>query len=528
MKKKLSLILAAMMIAGAMYGCGSGSESDVPANDDSTATDISDTVGAAAEEDDKTAKEEPEVKEEPKNERELLAKEDEKISYVMIYNPSLYNETASLNPELNTGSFANQIDPSMEKADGVVEIPEFIPKSQAEINAGVDIDISSLELNRAGAMIAPYSVGDMRSFYHFSPEGERIESDFMCLYAGEKCNIWVNIEDEYADINYIPMLGKEFDEKVYDSVTGMFGSPRFEGNGAKINVLVAEDVPSTAGYFCIYDLFATGEASDAEVLKYGLNLDHPIININSITVNEMFGDIALSTLAHEFQHLICFTSTLESNKCEMMETWFNEAMSGYIEEELYPGIQDDRYDEYMGSNIIRYGQSLYNFATDNSEESFDIGTYGSVFLYSEFLANLAGEDIYTNIHKYWRTSFNSGLDVATAIANSVPKDVYNEIADSVKYGSGIRFNDKDDEWMSKLTLNFYIALLAEEDPEEFAKIITENLLYNDINAADIEGGGRVIIPVKNGKYEIPENADKGLVYIGINKDLEVVTDIYSY
>ena len=43
--------------------------------------------------------------------------------------------------------------------------------------------------------------------------------------------------------------------------------------------------------------------------------------------------------------------------------------------------------------------------------------------------------------------------------------------------------------------------------------------------ADIEGGGRVIFAVKNGTYEIPEDADTGLVYVGLNEDMEIVTNI---
>lgn len=45
-----------------------------------------------------------------------------------------------------------------------------------------------------------------------------------------------------------------------------------------------------------------------------------------------------------------------------------------------------------------------------------------------------------------------------------------------------------------------------------------------INPADIEGGGRVIVALKNGKFEIPQDADYGFVYVGLDDNFEVITD----
>jgi len=41
-----------------------------------------------------------------------------------------------------------------------------------------------------------------------------------------------------------------------------------------------------------------------------------------------------------------------------MRTWLNEAMSGYVEEQLYPGAKESagHYDAFVESNRIRHGQ----------------------------------------------------------------------------------------------------------------------------------------------------------------------------
>ena len=51
------------------------------------------------------------------------------------------------------------------------------------------------------------------------------------------------------------------------------------------------------------------------------------------------------------------------------------------------------------------------------------------------------------------------------------------------------------------------------------------LLYDSLMEANIEGGGRLIMAVKDGQFQIPANADKGLVYVGLNENMEIVTNI---
>ena len=182
-----------------------------------------------------------------------------------------------------------------------------------------------------------------------------------------------------------------------------------------------------------------------------------------------------------------------------------------------------RYEAYNESYRIRAGQSLYNFEIDD----YDIGVYGSVFLFSQYLKTLEGDDVYTNLYDYFVNSYSSTFCDAEGLANAVSSNVYQQIDSSVSYGSGISFISEEEEWLSKLTLNFYVASLRYDnfDPQEFSKIETSKLLYDSLDDATIEGGGRIIVAVKDGKYEIPADASSGLIYIGFDQNFNMVTNV---
>ena len=77
--------------------------------------------------------------------------------------------------------------------------------------------------------------------------------------------------------------------------------------------------------------------------------------------------------------------------------------------------------------------------------------------------------------------------------------------------------------MSKLTLDFYLSMFAKTGNLEAYKAIQNSaLLYDEINGAEIEGGGRIIVAV-DGKFEIPEDADSGLIYVGLDENYQPVT-----
>ena len=444
------------------------------------------------------------------------------VRYVMIYNPRIHDTYDTV---LSTGSIGNQVEVDLNKG-GLEEPITYLGASQDELSGDVPLDELIQEGSRAGTIITPYQVGDTRDFYcydNISLDNGRISRNFTCRYAGTYCNIWTSGTDMSESL--IEDYGDQFDNYIYNSVVTTFGQPRFSKNGGKVNLLYYPMPSNIGGCFCMWDLFARDEVLASEITAYGLNTDHDILHINAdLTSYDYLETFMRSTMAHEFQHLICATNTFETPDLTVCPTWFNEAMSGYIEEVLYPGVKSGsggHLTAFLQSDLVRNGQSLYTFTT----ETDDIGVYGSVYLYSEYLAELAGDDVFSRFHKYWRSSYSSTLSGPEAILNAVPKDVYQVVHSCTPYPKNIAIDTADETWMSKLTLQFHLELLNREanDPDAFSTIDARDLVYNQINPASIEGGGRIIVALQDDVFVVPQDADKGLFYIGLDKDFNPVT-----
>ena len=454
---------------------------------------------------------------------------DDTLSYVMIYNPTIYSEQKEYDTSfLNTGDFnAMQIDVITDRADNSEENNHTLNTiTTGYVDAVSSFDVITPESNKSSSLTEKtYSVDDVASFYYYSDldNSERESDSFTCMYAGSSCYIWSN--NPSVDYDYANKLGKEFDIN-YDKITRTFGTPRFCENSGKINFLFYEFPSSTVlGLASSYDIYASYEVSESEITKYGLNTDHALVHINSIVCeyDDLF-DSTVATMAHEVQHCISYSTYLSSYSETPIGVWLDEAMSGYIEEIVSPGTKtiDGHYEAFNESNQIRTGQSLYNFST-----ATDIGVYGSVYLFSEYLASSnGGGAVFSNIHDYWRSSYSDTISDAEAIFNSVSDSTREEIDKLIEYPDYISFSSTKEEWMSKLTLDFYLNYLNKNSRiNNFSKITQTALLYNNLSGTDIEGGGRIIVAVKNGEFEIPENADKGLVYVGLDKNFKQITEI---
>lgn len=448
------------------------------------------------------------------------------VRYVMIYNPDVYDQDSYLNIGRSTGSLGMQVEVDLNRS-GLEDPITYMGADQGKLNENVPFDELGGEGSRANAMIQPYRVGDTEIFYcydNISLDNPRIARTFTCRYAGTSCNIWV-AECEISD-TIINDYGTQFDTYIYPNVTQTFGQPRFSQFGGKVNLLYYPMPDGYGGCFSYLDLYASEEVSLDNIINYGMNTDLDILHINgNYTVYEQMQTFMRSTMAHEFQHLICATNTFETIDMNVCPVWINEAMSGYIEEVLYPGVKADEngghLNAFLQGEFVRNGQSMYNFNSTTT----DFGVYGSVYLYAEYMAGLAGDNVFSNFHSYWRGSYSDTLCDAEALAESFPLNVRMAIDDSISYPSTMIFDSFYEEWMSKLTLQFYLELLSKDDtdPEAFQLISGQDLLYNQINAATIEGGGRIIVALQGDSYTIPADADEGLIYVGLNKDFQPVT-----
>ena len=78
--------------------------------------------------------------------------------------------------------------------------------------------------------------------------------------------------------------------------------------------------------------------------------------------------------------------------------------------------------------------------------------------------------------------------------------------------------------MSKLTLHFYLVMFSKTgNLPNYNYIDVPSLLYDEMSGATIEGGGRIVLATKDTSFEIPKDADPGLIYVGLDKNFQVVT-----
>ena len=522
--RTLSLLLAVLMLMGCLSGCGKQQtpeqmpeqdlQQNVNENIDTQVDDVLENFGGTT-----TPANTPVdgTTLQAVQANELTAFDGEQISYVMIYNPRIYADDFN-SQALQTGDFSTQINIDLDRAGGLQEPVSISPYGQSLVDEEF-LSQLNLEGGKADGLGKFYMVGDKENFYCGSERdlNERVEKTFTCVYAGTHANIWT-----YTDLDQVALekLGTAFDESIYDECVSRFGEPRF---GEVVNFLFypLEGDPNTVGFFHTLDLFSFLECDDMTAKAYGVNRDINVINMNSLWLEEE--DTIISTLAHEFQHLLCFTGYFSAgNQCDV---WFNEAMSGYIEETLYPGIMENQFYCFHDSERIRYGQSLYNFGIDATMFKLDIGVYGSVYLFSEYLKNLAGEDVFSNFHANWRNTYVP-LTTFEGIYQAVPAETQQQIQNLIAYPSGLTFASEYEEWMSKLTLSFYLSTFTmdENTPELYRQLALPYLLYDSMMPANIEGGGRVVLAVNDGSFKIPENADKDLIYVGLNENMQIVTN----
>lgn len=455
---------------------------------------------------------------------------DPNLRYVMIYNPKVYDENARYDrSSLKLGTLGSQIDVSASRGDDLDEELPFTSVPQSDWLKDFPTDVQ-LEGDRAEPMGIDYRKGDTHDFYysHNGSTSRRAKQTFTCTYSGQYCHVWTI--DPTLSQSVIDDLGREFDQKIYKQVVGTFGKARFVGETGKVNLLLYDmHQPNLGGYFAYRDLLTEAELPAFGLTNSDCNTGHAVVHINAqfLQGSATHRAYVKSTMAHEFQHLVNFSAAFSTTNFTMMNTWLNEGFSGYIETVLYSNAKDvsGHYDSFNESDLIRAGQSLFNFETSMTYGNLDIGVYGSVYYFARYLEKTAGSNVFSDIMDYWRNSYSSTLTTSEALAQSVPSSLYNKINQSIDYSAlNLTFANTNDEWMSKLALNFYLSTLSNADNiSEFKHIDRYALLYDNIDGVDIEGGGRVVLALSGDSFEIPSGSDSGLIYVGLDENFQPIT-----
>lgn len=200
-------------------------------------------------------------------------------------------------------------------------------------------------------------------------------------------------------LNNLDTLSLEFENKIYPTLTFIFGSewrPGVDGD-EKITVLFDSLKEGAGGYFREADEYLkiqVPSSNEREMLYL------PISQIDNSQLKVF--------LAHEFVHLITFN---QKNRISDIseEVWLNEARADYSSTIL--GYDD----QYQGSNLQRRVQAFLEKPTDSltewQETKYD---YGSVSLFTHYLVDHYGISILTD-------SLKSKLVGIPSIEYALPK-----------------------------------------------------------------------------------------------------------
>lgn len=173
-------------------------------------------------------------------------------------------------------------------------------------------------------------------------------------------------------LNWVALLGNEFDDRIYPTETQFFGAEPNPGvdNDPRVTILLSPLIESAGGYFDTANGYTKSQVTSSNVRE--------MIYINVAVLGDQRKINAF--LAHEFQHLISFNQK-EKLRNVSDDTWLNELRSEYAVTLL--GYNDD----FAGSHLEKRLQAFIQNPSDSLMEWKNTpADYGQIGLFGEYLA----------------------------------------------------------------------------------------------------------------------------------------------
>jgi len=208
---------------------------------------------------------------------------------------------------------------------------------------------------------------------------------------------------------YLDILSQEFDNKIYPTLTSVFGSewkPGVDGDN-KITILFQAMNSNEGGYF--------REGDEYIKLQVPTSNEREMIYLSL----DKISDVRMkNVLAHEFVHLITFNQKNKNFNVEE-DTWLNEARADYASTILG---YDDKYD---GSNLQQRVRDFIENPSDSLTEwtgtKYD---YASTSLFAHYLIDHYGINIFIDSLK----SRNVGISsINAALLRVGYKETFSQI-----------------------------------------------------------------------------------------------------
>ena len=289
---------------------------------------------------------------------------------------------------------------------------DFLPHFESEGLA------RSISHNENGVAEISYEIGATKKELFVSVDSKNYQRKNATLWAcNEACNVWVVDDDAYIAPSNRKALASRYAEKfqtLAPRVRGIFGNEAdslyASASGSTVSMNTASDTRAKVN-IVVYDLYNDGTQgstiglfSSMDYYKNGLSFSTAVVNRSNegkyFYIDSYFAvmnfDYTISTLAHEFQHMINFG--VKAMKKATSDSNFNEMLSMLCEQFLQNqlGISDEdspknrlhRFSSnYYNTGIRGYDNSLQAYANAYAFGSWLAEEFGGEALVSEMMAN---------------------------------------------------------------------------------------------------------------------------------------------
>lgn len=306
----------------------------------------------------------------------------------------------------------------------------------------------------------PHKVGDEFKLKGAINGSERERDlDMVCLYVGEHCTVWGTTSDEKAvrlGSAQAAQIGVYFDEK-FPTMKVTFGGDFVDADGDGKVAIMCYDIdenykpgetfsgPYTAGFFDMKDMIGRDSKNRPSIggVIFGESSAYPYNGIDCIRIDTypVMGNTpdtlmkrvenCYSTLFHEFQHMLNFSSSLhhlEEDKTDdlyYMDTFLNEAFS-MAAEHLICGS------DTTASRIRRFNGSDYKPGSSLTTWTGSLNNYANSYLFGQYLRTrwMQGEDaVEADGRDFYRTVYAACVDPVDESGNPI----YDENDKQVRY-----------------------------------------------------------------------------------------------
>ncbi|MCL2478513.1 MAG: hypothetical protein FWF22_03365 [Treponema sp.] len=267
---------------------------------------------------------------------------------------------------------------------------------------------------------------------------------------GKYCIVYQEIEGYTANSpavsdSSIKAIADEFDNKIYTSVTGVFGLPwngKVPGRN-KITLLLLNiqdgytrpGNPYVGGFFHSAVVFDTGQYTNKRDMLY-------IDTWPSVLTTTAGRSTIFNVTAHEFQHLINFTRHWQNSQNEM-ELWIDEGLAESATYVYSGKLNNDRINYFRqdpyGTRVK--GNNFYVWYDDWNDT---LTKYSTDYLFFQWLRIQAG------------SSSSGSTSIYSDIIGSDKTD-YNAVVDAYQRRVGRNYTDQRNAGWDSILMNWYAA-----------------------------------------------------------------------